>query len=158
MISSCDTGKLYHVRSKLHSGKHVAVLMGPYQTKQNIRHHGVTTLTVFLPYFCYSHLRTHEDSVLFRKNINNQQPPKKTGMTFYTWWLFWLLVTILPGFYHLQVGQKNKKEEKVILFSHESSFPLNCLFDWQWSLLVIHRFKIVGGNYPAFPLGVKSYG
>lgn len=59
------------------------------------------------------------------------------------------------------VGQKKKKEvkkEKVILFSYESSVPQNCLLDWQLSLLVIHLFKLGGGNYPVFPLGVKSYG
>lgn len=62
-------------------------------------------------------------------------------------------------FFTTFVGRpKKKKEEKVIMFSYESSFPLNCLLEWQLSLLVIHRFKIVGGNYPAFPLGVKSHG
>lgn len=62
---------------------------------------------------------------------------------------------------HLHWSAKSKKKwktEKVMLFSYESSIPQNCLLDWQLSLLVIHPFKIVGGNYPVFPLGVKSYG
>lgn len=71
------------------------------------------------------------------------------------------LATIFPVFATFIGRSKKKKEvkkEKVILFSYESSVPQNCLLDWQLSLLVIHLFKLGGGNYPVFPLGVKSYG
>lgn len=63
--------------------------------------------------FFYSHPRTHKASMLSSKSVNNQQPPRKTGITFSNSWLFRLLVTILPVFYHLPwQAKKNEKEEE----------------------------------------------
>lgn len=69
-------------------------------------------LTVFALCSYYSHLRTQNASVLSSKTANNQQPPRKSGMTFYNSWMSQLLVTILPGFLPLSlVGQKKKRRK-----------------------------------------------